>query len=140
MSAPTPTSSASSSRLRPKPLAHALALASSALPIGFGLNCLLNPASALSFFGLAYNPLTAGDKQALDLLLAIYGARDVFMGVALVLAAYYGGRRTTGAVLVAVAAVAGADGAACWAWGTGEEWAHWGYAPLLVALGLYLVV
>lgn len=108
------------------------------IPIGFGINAVLNPESALSFFELEY-PILPAQQQLVDALLVIYGARDVFMGIATFIGMFYGGRKGLGATTLAVASMAFVDGAVCkWMVGHGEM-NHWGYAPMLAALGAYLL-
>ena len=123
-------------------MAYLLRLISSAfaaVSIGFGINAFYNPASALSFFELDY-PATNSNRALVDALLAVYGVRDIFMGIALWAAAYYGTRRTLGVITMAQGAVAFADGAVCkWIVGHGE-WNHWGYAPMGALVGLALMV
>ena len=107
--------------------------------IAFGINALLNPASALSFFELPYPTLPA-QKQLVDVLLAVYGVRDVFMGLALYAAAYFGDRKILGWITVFAGSVAFADGAICKVMVGKGEWGHWGYAPVVLGLGGYMVV
>lgn len=106
--------------------------------VGFGVNAILRPAHALTFFEYATPPAGAADRQLVDSLMVIYGVRDVFMGAAIYAAAYYNNRKTLGWLLVAGSGVAFADGAVCKANGAGE-WAHWGYAPMLTAVGGFLL-
>lgn len=114
--------------------------------IGFGLNCIVNPVSALSFFELSYpiaSSFTADShlnttKTIIDSLLIVYGFRDIFMGVAIYAAAYFGkhtDKRVLGWIVAAAGVTAGVDGAVCkYLVGQGEM-NHWGYAPILVGLG-----
>ena len=100
--------------------------------IGFGINAIIRPENALSFFELPYATIPPAHKQLVDALLAVYGVRDIFMGLVLYLASYFGDRRTLGWVVLAAAGVGFADGAVCkWMIGAGE-FNHWGYAPVLV--------
>lgn len=107
------------------------------MSIGFGLNAILRPENALSFFELDY-PTTVAEKSLVDKLLVVYGVRDVFMGLAAYITAYYGGRQPLGWTLLATSGVAYADGYVCWMNGHGE-WNHWGYAPMLSVVGLLLL-
>src|SRR3954467_6766035 len=96
--------------------------------IAFGINALLRPANALTFFEWTH-PTTAADAQLVDGLLAVYGVRDIFMGLAIFASALCGTRKSTGWTLVAAGAVAVADGVVCGRFGgIGAEWNHWGYA------------
>ena len=68
-----------------------LRLASSAIAttfIAFGVNAILRPDHALTFF--EFQPPTAvEEKQMVDSLMAIYGIRDIFMGAAIFAASYF---------------------------------------------------
>lgn len=65
--------------LSTSPALRILATVLGTVPIGFGINAFLNPWSALSFFELA---LPATDSNVAEALLIVYGARDIFMGLA----------------------------------------------------------
>lgn len=105
--------------------------------IGFGVNAVLRPAHALTFFELA-PPKGAADARVVDALLAVYGVRDVFMGAAIYAAAYFGHRKALGWIVLAASAVAFADGLICKFNGQGE-WNHWGYAPMVAGVGSLLL-
>ncbi|KAH0559755.1 hypothetical protein GP486_003726 [Trichoglossum hirsutum] len=105
--------------------------------IGFGINAMLRPGNGLEFFEFE-PPSTASDKKLVDYLMVVYGARDIFMGLAIYSAAFFGDRRVLGCILVAASAVAFVDGAVCRANGKGE-WNHWGYAPVVAAVGSVLL-
>ena len=109
------------------------------VPIGLGINCVLRPKNALSLFELDY-PILPAQQQVVDALLVIYGARDVFMGMATYISAFYGGRKGLGATTIAVASMAAVDGAVCRLMVGHGEWNHWGFAPVLAILGAYLLV
>ncbi|GAA5858278.1 hypothetical protein JCM8547_004631 [Rhodosporidiobolus lusitaniae] len=115
-----------------------IASATALIPVGFGINAFLNPASALSFFKLPY-PSSPSNRVLIDSLLAVYGARDIFMGLAIWSCAAYGARKPLGWVMLSVAAMAVVDGAVCVKAGTGCEWSHWGYAPMVAILGVALL-
>ena len=128
------------------PLSHspALRIAASVFAtifIGFGINAILNPESALSFFELAYpgGPLQQDQKLVVDALSIIYGVRDIFMGMAIYTAAYFGTRPTLGWILVAAGSVAGVDGWVCKSLVGQGEMNHWGYGPIVGLLGLVFV-
>ncbi|RPD65655.1 hypothetical protein L226DRAFT_530808 [Lentinus tigrinus ALCF2SS1-7] len=106
--------------------------------IGFGINAILRPAHALTFFEFARPPTSAVDRQLVDSLMIIYGVRDIFMGLAMYAAAYFGNRKALGAIVLAASAVAFVDGAVCKMNGEGE-WSHWGYAPMVAVTGALLL-
>jgi hypothetical protein len=101
--------------------------------IGFGINAILRPVSALSFFEFQ-PPASAADSKLVNSLMVVYGVRDIFWGLVIYIAAYFGNRKTLGWILIAGSGVAFADGAVCYANGKGE-WNHWGYAPMMAAVG-----
>lgn len=104
---------------------------------GFGINAILRPANALTFFEFA-PPAGAAESQMVDSLMVVYGARDIFMGVAIYAAALAGTRTSLAWTLLAASGVAMVDGAACFAHGQGH-WNHWGYAPMITAVGALLL-
>lgn len=107
--------------------------------IGFGVNVFLNPASAVSFFELDY-PTVSTHRQLIDVILAVYAVRDIFMGVAMYAAAAFGNRKVLGWITVAAGAVAGADGAICKFMVGKGEMNHWGYGMMVVVIGAVLAL
>ncbi|KAL4988010.1 hypothetical protein BDW68DRAFT_101130 [Aspergillus falconensis] len=103
------------------------------IAIGFGVNALLRPAHALSFFEWEL-PASPAERQLVKGLSYVYGVRDIFWGLSFYIANAFGTRKSTGWTLVAGSLVAFADGAICYSWGKGE-WGHWSYAPMMTALG-----
>ncbi|KAK0610311.1 hypothetical protein DIS24_g12061 [Lasiodiplodia hormozganensis] len=117
------------------PLLRLAATAFGIIPIVFGINAMLRPAHGLSFFEpFTYPAYDPPARELVDALMVVYGARDIFWGLATLVPLYYGSRKITGAMLIAGSAVAGVDGAVCKAAG-GGEWVHWGYAPVLAVVG-----
>lgn len=105
--------------------------------VGFGLNAILRPTHALTFFEFR-PPADRGARDLVNSLMAVYGARDVFMGAAIYATAAFGSPRALGWILVAATGVALADGMVCYAHGRGY-WSHWGHAPVFTAVGLVLL-
>jgi hypothetical protein len=103
------------------------------ISIGFGINAILRPVSALSFFEFQ-PPASAADRKLVDDLMVVYGVRDIFWGLVIYIAAHFGNSKALGWILIAGSGVAFADGAVCYANGKGE-WNHWGYAPMMAAVG-----
>lgn len=102
--------------------------------LGFGINAMLRPGNALEFFEFE-PPASASDRKLVDSLMIIYGARDLFMGLAIHSAAYFGDRKALGWILIAGSGVAFVDGAVCRAQVGKGEWNHWSYAPVLTVVG-----
>ena len=94
--------------------------------IGFGINAVLRPTHALTFF--EFPPATSlADGKVVDSLMAVYGVRDIFMGLAIYAAAYFGDRKTLGWIVIAASSVAFADGFIVAFSEVGKgEWNHWG--------------
>ncbi|KAL0934901.1 uncharacterized protein CTRU02_209492 [Colletotrichum truncatum] len=105
--------------------------------IVFGVNAILRPQNALSFFQWSY-PVDPTSRELLDRVMIIYGARDIFMGIALYSAAIFGSRKALGSILIAASATAGVDGLVC-KMSEGGEWQHWGYASVLTVVGALLM-
>ncbi|KAE8377546.1 hypothetical protein BDV26DRAFT_263223 [Aspergillus bertholletiae] len=110
-----------------------VASAFAAIPIGFGINAFVRPDHALSFFEFEV-PTSPAERNLVNSLMVIYGARDIFMGVALFSALLFGHPKSVGWIMIATSAVAYVDGFVCWTHGRGE-WNHWGYAPILTVIG-----
>ncbi|KAF8951613.1 hypothetical protein BDZ97DRAFT_1601123, partial [Flammula alnicola] len=108
--------------------------------VGFGINAILRPRHALKFFEFEA-PASVSDKKLVDGLMVIYGARDIFMGLAIYSTAYFGDRKSLGWILIAGSGVAfvHVDGAVCRAQVGKGEWNHWSYAPILTAVGSVLL-
>ncbi|KAL4807469.1 putative integral membrane protein [Aspergillus unguis] len=121
-------------------MALSLRLAASAfgtIGLGFGINAILRPDHALSFFELDY-PTSPNEQALVNNLMYVYGARDIFMGIVTYIAAYYGNNKALGWTLLSVSGVAYADGLICWINGHGE-WNHWGYAPVITFVSFLLL-
>ncbi|KAJ5575797.1 hypothetical protein N7535_002723 [Penicillium sp. DV-2018c] len=110
-----------------------VACAMATVCVGFGVNAILRPDHALTFFEFE-PPASTVDKQMVDSLMAVYGVRDIFMGVAIYVTSYFGSRSSLGWIVIAAGGVAFADGLICWTHGHGH-WNHWGYAPVANVLG-----
>ena len=122
--------------MAPSPLllaAHAFATIFTA----FGINAILRPSHALTFFEFS-PPASTADAKLVDSLMAVYGARDIFMGLAIYAAAFFGTKKSLGWTLIAASGVAVADGLVCYSHGQGE-WNHWGYAPMITVVGSLLL-
>ena len=106
--------------------------------VGFGINGIFRPRSAFEVFEFDF-PATPADQKLVNSLMMLYGVRDLFMGVAIYSAAYFGTRKALGLILVAGSGVAFVDGAVCRAQVGRGEWNHWGYAPALTVVGALLL-
>ena len=106
--------------------------------LGFGIKFSLQPLSAIQFFEFEPLSSSAEEKLASNLIL-LYAVRDLFMGLAIYAATYFGDRRILGAILIAASGVAFADGFIVKAQIGKGEWNHWGYAPMLTTVGSILL-
>ena len=104
---------------------------------GFGVNAILRPTHALTFFEFA-PPASPAEAKMVESLMAVYGARDIFMGLAIYAAALFGTSKSLGLTLIAASGVAVVDGVVCFTHGQGQ-WNHWGYAPMITAVGVMLL-
>jgi hypothetical protein len=108
------------------------------IAIGFGINGILRPENALTWFELYFPEKSQFDEEFLNLIMPIYGARNIFIGMSIMVAAYYQHAKILGANVLGMGIIAFIDGLACYRRGTGSEH-HWGYAPQLVILGFLLL-
>jgi hypothetical protein len=125
-----------SSTIQPSqsPLLSTLATGTAIIPITFGINALFRPHSALSILGFP-SPASPADRALAHGLVAIYGARDIFSGAAIIATVAFGSPRALGCVLLSAAGVAAVEGVvARVVVGTGE-WGHWVFVPILGAMG-----
>jgi hypothetical protein len=114
---------------------------------GFGINAMVNPQGGLTFFELQYpSQATVKDREvlskfklAIDTLSVVYGIRDVFIGVAMYATVLFGSKEALGWICVAAGLTAGVDGAVCKFMVGKGEMNHWGYAPMVIGLGLLLL-
>lgn len=102
--------------------------------VGFGVNAILRPLNAFSIFEFEL-PSSAADQRLIESLMIIYGARDIFMGLAVYFTAYFGSRKACGWTLITGAAVAGVDGLVSIRQIGDGQWNHWGYAPMIFVVG-----
>lgn len=119
------------------PFLRIAASAIATITVAFGVNAILRPDHALTFFEWEA-PTTPSDKNLVDNLMVVYGVRDIFMGLAVYSTVYFGNRKALGWILIAGSGVAFADGLVCWNQGKGE-WNHWSYAPILLVVGSLLL-
>jgi hypothetical protein len=114
---------------------------------GFGINAMVNPQGGMTFFELEYpSQATVKDREvlsryklAIDALSVVYGARDVFIGAALYATFFFGSKEALGWICVAAGVTAGVDGAVCMFMIGKGAMNHWGYAPIVAAVGLLLL-
>lgn len=108
-----------------------------AIFVAFGLNAMIRPQHGLSFF--PFTPPPPAAQPLVDAITVVYGARDIFMGVAVWATAYWTQRKALGAILVACSAMAFVDGWVVMGLEGDGQWNHWGYAPMLTVVGSLLL-
>jgi len=116
---------------------HILANIFGTIWLGFGVNAMLRPRAAFAVFEFDL-PSSAADQKLVESLMIIYGARDIFMGLAAYFTAWFGTPKACGWTLIAGAAVAGVDGLVCIRQIGDGQWNHWGYAPMIFVVGSLL--
>lgn len=122
------------------------ALAMGTTFLGFSLNALLRPAHALTFMADQKMPKSEDERKLVRTLVHFYAARNGFMGAGIIYAALNststlspGRKEVLGVLMVLAGGVAFGDGLACKVNVGKGEWDHWGYAPILVAIGAGLL-
>lgn len=105
--------------------------------IGFGLLDFVNPKLGASFFEIDY-PILPKQQNAIDALTLVIGARDLFIGAALILALHFGTRQTAAYLFFFASSQAFLDGAICYFKVGKGHLNHWPYAPVVAFIGAIL--
>jgi hypothetical protein len=113
-------------------LTHAAGAIGHLLVIG-GSYTVLSPRSVVGAFGLAI-PTSPESQRLTDLLVPLYGFREVSLGLSIVSIWHYGNSKTLGLSTLAVVATLLGDGWIARKQRKGLEWVHWSLVP--VATGL----
>ncbi|OAG13444.1 hypothetical protein CC77DRAFT_1026670 [Alternaria alternata] len=105
-----------------------------------GLAYIFSPRRGYELFGFSAAPSTPAawslpEWALIERIMVLYGAKDAFVGVAILAATLAGNRRNAGLLLVAAGACAGVDGWVVRKEAGGGEWNHWGYGSVMVGLG-----
>jgi len=103
-----------------------------------GSGTILRPRSVLGAFGLAA-PTSPESQRLTDLLVPLYGYREVSLGLSIVASWHYGNAKTLGMATLAVVATLLGDGWIARKQGKGLEWLHWGLVPVATSLGAGLL-
>ncbi|KAF2119867.1 hypothetical protein BDV96DRAFT_641739 [Lophiotrema nucula] len=101
------------------------------ITLGFGVHYIVNPAAAIYNFSPAITtPTQPNDVRTMKAILLLFGAKDVFVGIALLSAVLYGRPKMRGILRLALGLCAAYDGYVMKnLTGTGE-WNHWGYGSM----------
>ncbi|CAD0092284.1 unnamed protein product [Aureobasidium vineae] len=103
-----------------------------------GSGTIFSPRSAIGAFGLD-QPSTPEAAKLVDLLIPLYGFREVSLGLSMVAVWRYGNIKTLGWTTMAVVVTALGDGWIARKQQRGLEWVHWGLAPIALGLGAGLL-
>lgn len=103
-----------------------------------GSAAIFSPRSVIGAFGLD-SPSTPESQKLIDLLIPLYGFREVSLGLSMVAVWRYGNIKTLGWTTMAVAITALGDGWIARKQRKGVEWVHWGLMPIAVGLGAGLL-
>lgn len=120
------------------PILRYIATLFGCITFGFGINYIFNPSSAYDIFQFPRMSSEA-DQDIMNAVMILYGAKDLFMGIAIWASTWSGTRRSAGMVLMAGGAAAGIDGYIVNRMTGGGEWNHWGYGSVMVMLGLAMI-
>ncbi|KAF2797446.1 hypothetical protein K505DRAFT_298355 [Melanomma pulvis-pyrius CBS 109.77] len=119
------------------PITRPLATIFGTITLGFGINYVFNPASAYDIFEFP-RMSTQADQDIMNSVMILYGAKDLFMGLAIYASTWFGNRKSAGLILLAASGAAGIDGFIVNRVTGGGEWNHWGYGSVMGVLGLVM--
>lgn len=97
----------------------------------YGSIAIFKPSMSLEFFGFQYPAKSDSSRTIIDALMLIYGIRDIYMGVAMLAAAYYKHSKMIGLLTLLNGAIAGIDGVICFNLAGAGHWNHWNLLPLV---------
>jgi hypothetical protein len=103
-----------------------------------GSGSILSPRSVIGAFGLD-TPSTPEAQKLVDLLVPLYGFREVSLGLSMVAVWRYGSVRTLGWTTLSVVVTALGDGWIARKQRKGLEWVHWGLIPVALGVGAGLL-
>jgi hypothetical protein len=103
-----------------------------------GSGSILSPRSVVGAFGLE-TPSTPEGQKLVDLLVPLYGFREVSLGLSMVAVWRYGSVRTLGWTTLSVVVTALGDGWIARKQRKGMEWVHWGLIPVALGVGAGLL-
>jgi hypothetical protein len=121
------------------PLLRYIASFFSAIFLGFGITYMLYPQTGYSLYGFSSAPSTAVEWAMMERIMILYGAKDIFIAVAIFASTWVGTRRSAGMILIAGGACAGVDGWVVKQEAGTNEWNHWGYGGVMVGLGAVMM-
>ena len=130
----SPTTAARMPKL-PRPALRLLSTLFSLIFLVIGLTYILSPRTGFALYGFSTTPTTPSDWALMQRIMILYGAKDVFVGVAIAATTWFGTRRSAGVVLVAAGLCAGVDGGVVKSEAGKGAGNHWGYGGFMGVLG-----
>lgn len=125
-------------RLSTMPILRYLSTMFGAIFLGFGLTYMLYPHVGYSLFGFSSEPTSSTDWEVMKRVMVLFGAKDLFLGAAIVASTWFGTRRSTGLILLAASACAGVDGYVVGKESGTNHWNHWGYGSVMGMIGMVM--
>jgi hypothetical protein len=107
--------------------------------LGFGLTYMLYPQTGYSLYGFSLAPSAPSEWAIMERIMVLYGAKDIFIAVAILASTWFGTRKSAGMILIAGGACAGVDGWVVKKEAGTNEWNHWGYGSVMVGLGMVMM-
>lgn len=103
-----------------------------------GSAAIFSPRSVIGAFGLD-TPSTPEAQKMVDLLVPLYGFRELSLGLSMVAVWRYSNIKTLGWTTMALVITALGDGWVARKQRKGVEWVHWGLTPIALGLGAALL-
>jgi hypothetical protein len=103
-----------------------------------GSATVINPRAVIGAFGLA-TPKLPESQRLTDLLVPLYGFREVSLGLSIVSIWHYGNTKTLGLSTLAVVVTLLGDGWIARKQRKGMEWVHWSLVPVATGLAAGLL-
>jgi hypothetical protein len=119
------------------PILRYVATSFGAIFFGFGINYVFNPEAAYDIFEFPRMSVQS-DQDIMNAVMILYGAKDLFIGIAIWASVWLGTRKSAGLILMAASGAAGVDGYIVNKMTGGGEWNHWGYGSAMMVLGLVM--
>lgn len=106
--------------------------------LGFGVTYILYPRTGYSLYGFSGEPTSHMDWEIMERIMVLYGAKDLFLGAAILASSLYGTRKSAGLILMAASACAGVDGYVVGNEAGTNHWNHWGYGSVMGLVGVVM--
>lgn len=107
--------------------------------LGFGLTYMIYPRTGYSLYGFSTGPTSQTDWEVMERVMVLFGAKDLFLGAAIVVSTWFGTRTSAGFILMAASACAGVDGYVVGKGAGTNHWNHWGYGSVMGVMGMMML-